>query len=209
MAELLSHIVSTILQVLVFCLVPFIFFLFRKDKEVTFFRYVGLYKPNAKSVLFALATVFIFLAGGVGIMLIDENIKQMLTTPPTVTGTIRAMGFSAEAIMVLLLIALFKTSFAEEVLFRGFIGRRLIDKFDFVVGNTAQALVFGAVHLLLFLAIAKVAVSALLFVFALSTAAGWVVGYIKEKIGNGSIIPGWIAHGAGNTISYFIIAFVI
>lgn len=209
MNDLLSQLVSTILQVIVFCLIPFVFFLFRKNKEVSFFKYVGLYKPNAKSVLFALATVFVFLVGGVGMMLVDENIKQMLITPPTVTGTIRAMGFSAEAVMVLLLIALFKTSFAEEVLFRGFVGRQLIAKLGFVTGNTLQAALFGAVHLLLFLVLAKVAVSALLFVFVLSTTAGWIVGYIKEKIGNGSIIPGWIAHGAGNTISYFIIAFVI
>jgi hypothetical protein len=26
---------------------------------------------------------------------------------------------------------------------------------------------------------------------------------------NGSIVPGWIAHGLGNTMSFFILAFII
>ncbi|WP_156138344.1 hypothetical protein [Sphingobacterium sp. T2] len=38
---------------------------------------------------------------------------------------------------------------------------------------------------------------------------GKTLGYIKEKKGNGSIIPGWVAHGLGNFVTYFTIAFVL
>ena len=43
----------------------------------------------------------------------------------------------------------------------------------------------------------------------LSGAAGYIVGWIKEKRGNGSLVPGWIAHGLGNTVGYSLIAFVL
>lgn len=52
-------------------------------------------------------------------------------------------------------------------------------------------------------------VASLIFIFLLSGIEGYTTGYIKETIGNGSIIPSWIAHRLGNMISYVIIGFVL
>jgi len=49
----------------------------------------------------------------------------------------------------------------------------------------------------------------LIVITVFSTGMGWIIGYIKEKYANGSIVPGWVAHGLGNTISYSIIAFIL
>lgn len=209
MQQLLNEIISTIFQIVAFTLIPFIFFLFRKDKAVTFFKYIGLYKPTTKSLMYVVLAALIFLIAGIGLTFIDDSIKQAVLSPNSVTGKLRLIGLSATSIMTLLIIALFKTSFAEEILFRGFIARQLINKLGFKNGNILQATIFGLIHLLLFWLLTKTTIIPLTFIFALSSCAGWIIGYIKEKFANGSIIPGWLAHGLGNTLSYFIIAFII
>ncbi|GAB2583006.1 hypothetical protein GCM10027190_35110 [Spirosoma areae] len=119
------------------------------------------------------------------------------------------MGVNVYSITILLLIALVKTSLSEEILFRGFIAKQLIVTFGFTYGNLLQSFVFGLVHLILFWLIGKASLFAMLFIFIFSGFAAWSIGYIKEKFANGSIIPGWIAHGLGNTLSYAIIAFLM
>jgi len=111
----------------------------------------------------------------------------------------------------LLAIAWVKTSLSEEILFRGFLGRQLIRRFGFPAGNLMQAAVFGLVHgIILTLASAnQVSGGFIALLVFLSGAAGYIIGWIKEKLGNGSLIPGWIAHGLGNTIGYSVIAFVL
>lgn len=107
------------------------------------------------------------------------------------------------------MIAMVKTSLSEEILFRGFIAKRLISALGFKWGNLLQALIFGLVHLALFWILMDAKVWFLAFIFMLSAVAGYMIQYINEKFSGGSIIPGWIAHGFGNTISYFVIVFLI
>ncbi|MFA7380327.1 MAG: CPBP family intramembrane glutamic endopeptidase [Bacteroidia bacterium] len=209
MTQIINEIISTVLQILVFTLIPFIFFLLRKDKNLNFFRYIGLYKPTTKSLIYVVFVSLIFLIAAIGITFIDNSIKEVLFSPHTVTGKLRLMGLNATSVTILLIIALFKTSFAEEILFRGFIAKRLISKFGFNIGNVAQSAVFGVLHLLLFSLLIKTTFTALTFILIFSSLAGWIIGFIKDKYANGSIIPGWVAHGLGNTLSYFIIAFIL
>jgi hypothetical protein len=44
------------------------------------------------------------------------------------------------------------------------------------------------------------------YVFAFPAASGWINCYINERLGAGSVIPGWISHAAGNLASYLGIA---
>jgi len=209
MTQIINEIISTVLQIVVFTLIPFIFFLLRKDKNENFLRYIGLYKPTAKSLIYVVFVSLIFLIAAIGLTFMDGSIKEVLFSPHTVTGKLRLMGLSAISVTILLIIALFKTSFAEEILFRGFIAKRLISKFGFRIGNVVQSAIFGVLHLLLFSLLIKTTFAALTFIFVFSSLAGWIIGFIKEKYANGSIIPGWVAHGLGNTLSYFIIAFIL
>jgi membrane protease YdiL (CAAX protease family) len=209
MIQLVNEIISTILQIGLFTLIPFIFFLFRKDKTQTFLRYIGLYKPTAKALFYVLLTSLMFLIAGIGLIFIDDSIKQAVLSTNSVTGKLRLMGLNGMTITILLIISLLKTSFAEEILFRGFIAKRLTNKLGFKTGNILQATFFGLVHLLLFWYLTETYVAPLIFIFIFSSFAGWTIGYIKEKFADGSIVPGWVAHGLGNTLSYFIIALVI
>jgi membrane protease YdiL (CAAX protease family) len=209
MAELINNIISTVLQIIIFALIPFFFFLFRKDRSVSFFKYIGLYKPTGKSVLYVLIATLLFLIAGIGLIFIDDSIRQIALSPNSVTGKLRLMGLNTTTILTLLIIAMFKTSFTEEILFRGFIAKQLIHKFGFKIGNIIQAVIFGLIHLLLFWLLTKTTIIPLTFIFLFSSSAGWTMGYIKEKYANGSIIPGWVAHGLGNALSYYIIAFIM
>jgi uncharacterized protein len=209
MTTLVNEVVSAILQVLVFTLFPFIVFLFRKDRTISFQNYIGFTRPPAISVKYAIACSLIFVVAGIGLVFIDDGFRQIVTSPVSVTGKIRAMGPGAEAIVVLLLMAVVKTSLSEEIFFRGFIAKRLIEATGFRIGNLLQALTFGLVHLVLIYKLVETTITGLLLIFVFSTMAGWFIGLIKEKYARGSIIPGWIAHGLGNTISYSVIVFLI
>ena len=209
MTIILNELLSTILQIGIFTLIPFLFFVFRKDKTQRFFQFIGFNKPPIKSIVYVIFISLLFVLIGIGVIFIDDGIRQVVITPPSITGNLREMGLHINSIMILLIIALFKTSLAEEILFRGFIAKQLVEKFSFKIGNLLQSIIFGCIHLLLFWALTKANYLPLIFIFIFSTLAGWSIGYVKEKYANGSIIPGWIAHAIGNTISYFTIAFVL
>jgi len=209
MTLIINDFISAILQVVVFTLIPFIFFLFRKDKTVTFLKYIGLYKPTAKSINLVLIVILISISSMISIALVNDGVKQAMFSPESVTGKFREMGFNFTTMISLLIMALIKTSLSEEIFFRGFIGKQLINKLGFKRGNLIQAAIFGLLHLLLFWVLTKTTIVPLIVITVFSTIMGWIIGYIKEKYANGSIIPGWVAHGLGNTISYSIIAFIL
>ncbi len=208
MIQVLNEFISALLQLLAFALIPFFFFLFRKDKSITFFKYIGLYKPTGKSVLYILIIALLFVATGIGLCYYYEGIKAIMFSPSSVTGKLRLLGFTGNSVLILLIIALLKTSLSEEILFRGFIAKRFINLMGFTWGNVVQSLIFGIIHLILFWALTKTTFIPLTIIFIFSTLAGWTIGYVKEKYASGSIIPGWIAHGLGNVISYSVVAFV-
>lgn len=209
MIQVVNELISTIVQIGLFTLIPFIFYKFRKEKSVTFLKYIGIYKPPTKSLLYVTFVSLLFLFLGIGLMYFDEDFKQTALSPNSVTGKLRMMGLSGSTITILLITALFKTSLSEEILFRGFIAKRLIDSLGFDKGNILQALIFGLLHLLLFMFLTKTTFFSLTLILILSSFAGWTIGYVKEKYANESIIPGWLAHGIGNTTSYFLIAFIL
>ena len=206
---MINEIISAVLQILVFTLIPFVVFLITHRTATGFFDYIGLKATTRKAVLLAVATSMIFLAGGITLAFLSSEIREVLINPPSVTGKIRQMGLTPVSVLTLIIIAWFKTSLAEEILFRGFIAKRSVNWLGFQLGNVLQALIFAVIHAALFWALSISGVSFLIFIFFLSGIAGYIIEYINEKYGAGSIIPGWISHALGNTISYFVIAFLI
>lgn len=126
----------------------------------------------------------------------------------SVTGMFRQMSLNFNTVVILLIVAVVKTSLAEEIFFRGFVAKRLIAALGFVKGNFLQATIFGLVHSLLFAPVLK-NIFLLLLVFSYPFAAAYFIGYLNEKMGNGSILPGWVMHGLANVLAYAIIGFVI
>ena len=209
MPGITSQFISTLIQIVVVTLIPFCVFVFAKNKTGTFIAYIGLYRPTAKAVGLAGFAAILFLIAAVGAAFLSDGIKESMLSPHSITGQFRQMGLNANSVCILLMISLFKTAFAEEIFFRGFIAKRLISKYGFSKGNMLQAIIFGLVHLLLFWLVVNTSFIHLAFIFTFTTIAAGSICYINEKLAKGSIIPGWIAHGLGNALGYFVIAFMI
>lgn len=204
---LLNTLIGAIVQLIAFALLPFLVYLIVKRTAKGFFRYLGLYKTNASALLLALLAALVIGGTGIAVMCGSPVLRQVATGKGAVTEQISQFTSPANRVMVILIIALIKTSLAEELLFRGFIAKRLIAWLGFGVGNLLQAVLFGAVHILLFLRLPGVTVAFLSFSFLLPGIAGYVAGYLNEKKGDGSIYPGWVLHGLTNIISYSFLVF--
>ena len=183
-------------------------FAIKKRTVKGFLDYIGLKKSNTKANGLAILASLILLAPMLLLTLTSETFQEIMFDPNSITGKLRAMDLGANSIIILLIIAIFKTSFAEEILFRGFIAKRLISVFGFKKGNTLQAIIFGILHTVLFAVITTNFIF-LSLIFIFPTIAAYVFGYLNEKKANGSIIPSWIAHGLANVITYVTIGFII
>ncbi|MEO0473945.1 MAG: CPBP family intramembrane glutamic endopeptidase [Bacteroidota bacterium] len=205
---MINIIFSALMQLLVLSVLPFIVYLTRYRKAAGFGAYIGLKPSPLRASLLAL---LISLGLGLPMLLITKynpSFFEIMTDPKSVTGQIRRMGFGANAIIAILFTALVKTALAEEILFRGFIAKRLIALTNFFWGNLIQAFLFGIMHSLLFLTI-TMDPWFLLLIFLIPFSGALAKTWLNEKLANGSIMPGWIAHGAGNLISYSVVAFLL
>ena len=107
----------------------------------------------------------------------------------------------------ILVYAFFNTSFPEEILFRGFLLKRIGNKFGFTVGNLIQALLFGGIHGILFFSVVGILKSIIITLF--TGMIGWIIGYINERKAGGSILLGWGMHAFFNTVSGICYAFLV
>ncbi len=206
---LLTEITNALLQLAVFSLIPFVAYLITKKKIKGFLGYIGLFSAPKKAVLLAMAVSTLLLVTGVGFTAISPEIRQHMFDPQSLTGKFRALGATPVSLFVLLLIAWVKTAFAEEILFRGFVAKRLMASLGYQWGNIIQAIIFGLLHSVLFYFAMNAGWFFMVFIFILSGIAAYIMAYINEKVANGSILPGWIAHGLGNMLSYSFTAFVL
>ena len=115
--------------------------------------YIGLKRSNTKANLLALLVLFLIASPIVILMFANPEMAEVMKNPETVTGKIRAIESRPLAILMILIMAILKTSLSEEIFFRGFVAKRLIAITNFQIGNTIQAIIFGLIHSLLFLVI--------------------------------------------------------
>lgn len=203
---LVNAIISALLQVLVFTAIPFFVYLIGYRRARGFFNYIGLYKPERRTMLYATLLAVAFVLPVLLLLFFSPSIREVVTAPNTVIGRLRSYGFSSVTVALLAFKALAQTSLSEEILFRGFVAKRLISWLGFTGGNLLQALLFGLVHLLLFVGQEfsfPIAAGIVLF----SGLGGWTSGYLNERVGNGSILPSWWMHGITNAITYGVLAF--
>lgn len=205
---MINEIIGAIAQVLFFTLIPFVVYLIKKKTTKGFWEYIGLKKSTKKANILAVATSLLFASALLLLAAFSDEFREIVHNPTSITGKFKAMGVSASAIITLLIMAIFKTSLAEEILFRGFIAKRLISVIGYQKGNIIQALLFGVIHTAIF-ALATKNILFLFIIFIVPAIGSYVSVYLNEKVVNGSIIPGWISHAVGNILSYGIIGFVI
>lgn len=195
MADLAASAAAQIIVVLALALIVW---LFGGRGRGAFFRHVGLVPtPPAAALLGAAFGAFSLVA-----LLGVPAIRLMAGAENTVVRSVEGMA-AAPAILGIILLAVFKTAFAEELLFRGVIAKRLISWLGFGLGNTVQALIFGAVHLVVLLSPAATAEGTAAIV-AFTALTAWFACWLNETLGRGSILPGWAAHATANLGSYLL-----
>ncbi len=193
----MTSIVSALAQFLWVLALAGIAYLAFGRKRKSFGQFTGLYPAPLRSVLIGalLGVAFALLIFAV------PGSAEALRSPGTVTGDAVRTGVNGSVIVALIATALIKTSLTEELLFRGVIGKQLIGWLGFRIGNAIQAALFGAAHLLLLLA-PDVTTGFAIGMVVFTGLMGWVNGWLNEKYGGGSILPGWAAHAAANLCSY-------
>lgn len=195
-----SKVMSSVLQIILFMIVPFIWWLVTARKKQKFMEWIGLKKieGGTKTLMATLLVAVAFLFAGVLTLYAIGNVK---------TTTSEFAGLGGVAIPAIIIHAAFNTAFPEELLFRGFLLKRLENKLGFNIANAIQALLFGLLHGAMFFSL--VGVIKAILIIAFTGVIAWFMGYINEKYSNGSIIPSWIIHTISNLFSGICSAFML
>lgn len=191
--ELINAIQVSISQLIVFSLLPFVWWIVSGRKQKNFFSWIGLTRVSGSARLITL-TVFSFF----GLMVLSQLLLVPLLLDREVVAQSQWAGMGSVALAPAFFFAMVQTGLSEEILFRGFLGKRLSARFGFLTGNLLQASLFGLIHGMLFLLIGNVSWIAALLITLITGLGGWILGYLTEKAAGGSIIPAWLIHGSGN-----------
>lgn len=198
----ISQVLSAALQVILFSLIPLIWWGITARKKEKFFSWIGLKKPQSENmkrdVLYIAGIIILFFAIGQLALHIRGDMEA---------SDLPYKGMGAAAIPAIIVYALAQTSLSEEILFRGFIMKRLQAKFGFMPAAVITSVVFGASHLAIVWGQASVIAGAVLVIYPMLMA--FVLAWINEKRFDGSIIPSWIIHGTLNTLQSILTAFVV
>ena len=190
-----SLILSALFQVLIFSLIPFAWWFITARKTTGFLNWVGLKKPEVNN-----KTPFVLLVIFLTLLFIGMTFLPVIIVETSETAAAQFAGQGSRLLLGGLAWGIIATGLGEEVLFRGFLGKRLINKFGFNAGNTIQGLAFGLMHGILFMLLSDVGWVLSVIITLTTGALGWLLGFINEKYANGSIVPSWLIHGIGNFI---------
>ena len=198
MQNLINQILSTIIQLFLFGLIPFIWWKVTKSKR-TFFDFIGLKKIrlcSKKLVVYFIGTFIVFT--------IFVLLTNKLIPDSSILANAKYNNWHITTIISVFLYAFIQTALAEEIFFRGFLAKRLIDKLGFIKGNIIQSGLFGCIHGLLFLQLNQSFITIICIVL-LTSVIGYIMAYINEKLAQGSIITSWLLHALTNLLSSLLI----
>ena len=196
----INKIINSLLEIILFSLLPFLFWYFSARKQERFTDWIGLKKiKGAKKTALAIIIVTTFY------LLISLILLNNLKNIENATSEFQGLRFAA--LPAIFIYAVFNTSFPEEILFRGFILKRLANKLGFTKANFIQGLLFGLLHGVMFFPLVGNLKSILIIL--LTSLAALSMGYVNEEISGGSIIPSWIIHAISNLIAGLYAAFYI
>jgi len=211
MGELILSSISTIIvNLIIFCSIPFLCWLIRYRKKESFFDWIGLIKPKLKAnkwgiIIFIIAYGFFYLFDYTVFM--DDKSLETLQTNDSITANVYT-GLGIIAIIPSLLTTLLANGLCEEILFRGFVSKRLCNKFGKKAGVIIQGILFGLMHNAIYiLSGIEVSMQFHIVLFVFTGMGGLLLGGLDEIIYNGSIIPSVFLHGLGNFISDLMIMF--
>lgn len=198
---LFNQIASAVLQILIFSAIPFIWYGVTQKRVRGFLEWIGIKttpKPPLKIMLCILVGFFIAIVLPYMWLYQSGNLNYQGFT----IDAFRQSGWSFQTICVILIWSVMQTSLSEEILFRGFLCKRLCNQFGEKIGNTVQALIFGVIHVL---ALPDKNILAMIAIVLLTGGIGYALGWLSLKKARGSILYGWAIHATVNIISQIIV----
>lgn len=192
---------GTIIQVCIAALLCFGAWAIFARKRAGLLTWLGLTSAPAGLVALASATGALTAIA----LLQIPGLSEVASAPGTVVHQVAGGRTDVAALIALATVALIKTAFAEELVFRGLIAKRLYKRLGLWGGNIAQASLFAAIHLpVLILPEARNLIGAGMigFAFLIALAAGW----LNERKASGSIWPGVGLHAGANLTTYLMLA---
>ena len=169
-----SKVVSSIIQIILFSLIPFVWWLVTRRKVESFWSFIGLKKVhNAKDnklVILILDIIFKFLILSVFIIKSLKNVEM---------ATSVFYGLRFAAIPAIIIYAVFNTALPEEIVFRGFLLKRISNCTSFTIGNLAQGVLFGLMHGVMFFFLTGPFMAFMITLF--TGLIGIAMGYVNEK----------------------------
>ena len=112
----ISKLISSVVQIILFSLIPFIWWLVTARKKENFFHWIGLKKiedgKKNKTILWIIGIVLAFIALAVFMLYSLKEVEMA-------TSDFAGMGVSA--LPAILVYAILNTALSEEILFRGFL----------------------------------------------------------------------------------------
>lgn len=209
---ILNELKGALGNIIVFFLVPLIWWLIRHRKKENFFKFLGFYKPKieVKWWIFVLFVVLYIIFQKLDFTIfIPESEFAAVSDNENISANAFA-GIGLLAIIPGLIQNFVANGICEEVLFRGFIVKRFAHHFGKLPGIIIGAVLFGLMHNTLYL-LAGIEVGFIfhLVMFIFTGMAGFLLGFLNEKIYNGSIWPSVIVHGLVDFIGTIEAAFLI
>lgn len=196
MEDFVNELIGAIVQVLLFSLIPVIWWLITARKKENFFKWIGLKKieHEGNAVVTIVLSVAVFLIYGTATTLFTKLFAGEITSAGS-----QFAGKGISYIPAALVYGFIRTGLSEEILFRGFLLKRIAAKFGFLTGNIIQSVLFGLMHGIPFGVASGNVLIAVIFTL-LPGAMGFYLGWVNEKKCSGSIIPSWLMHGITNAI---------
>lgn len=196
---LINQIISSILQVLIFLSIPFLWYCITQKQFQGFWQWIGIKPTPHLSVKYISATFFYYLTIFIVFCIWlyqSGNIHYQGFTIESFQQT----GWSFQTILIVLIWAIIQTALSEEIFFRGFLCKLVCTWFGEKVGNGIQALLFGSIHIL---ALPNKTFINMVIIILFTGGIGYSLGLLLKK-SQGSILYGWIIHAMVNCISSVI-----
>lgn len=203
MGNLVQQMMNALIQIALFAFLPFVWWLISARRKSPFLEWLGLKSlkdtGNWKIWLWILLGSLFFLL--LSFLLLYTTVKGLKTATSNFSG----LGF--QALPAILIYGLFQTALPEELLFRGFLLKRLANRLPFVMANSIQAALFGLLHGLMFITVLSWQQTLLIILCTGGIAA--YMGFVNEKKSDGSILASWIMHALANVITGSLSAFML
>ncbi len=195
--------INAIVQVLLFSVIPFVWWSFSAKKEQPFLEWLGLHRPiivdKGKYAIFYILSIVIVVMLNFALVFFYMD--------GSILASNQFAGLGLAGLIPALLYAMIQTGLSEELLFRGFLLKRLAKSFGFQVGNLLQSLVFGCIHGALLWTVLPFPI--ILLVVLSTGLAGYVMGWMNERVGRGSIVTSWSIHSLTNLMTACLSLFQI